>query len=100
MDGSRIQNFTVLAKTREGVWLGRYATVIDAELLAIAIAWKTRNKETRSSGYEEAHATAIPIPQTIDRRGGGEGEGMERLCHGLMGIAEMRWRIIERRRVS
>ena len=43
-DGSRIDGQTAAATITEATFLGRYATVMDAEMLAIAIGWEIGSK--------------------------------------------------------
>ena len=39
-DGSRIEGQTAAATITQAIFLGRYATVMDAELLAVAMGWE------------------------------------------------------------
>lgn len=48
-DGSRIDNHTAVAIVSEAVYLGNYATVMDAEMLRVAMAWRHHRKVATDS---------------------------------------------------
>lgn len=43
-DGSRIEEVVAAATRTHSVYLGRYGTVMDAEMLGIALAWESGKK--------------------------------------------------------
>ena len=75
--GSRIEARTVAATITKAEYLGRYATVMDVAMLAVAMGWELGGTVIADSDREDQEST-VRMTQGVDRRESGSSSRRER----------------------